>query len=127
LGQRGAWVPSFCRFPALRAVKEHPDYQVVGELLEPVLDPRGNEENVAGPEALALGTIPEVTGASNHGIHFIPRMGRLGIVPPRSVELDTQSAVLEELDEPLTIGTGKSSQTLTNGELVSRHLPPAPS
>src|SRR5688572_18961972 len=112
---------SYRRFPAFRAVEEHPDHQVIGELLEPVVDPGGDEEHVARPETMPLGPVPELATPSDNRIHLITRVGRLGIVPAWCIELDAQSAVLEELDEPLTVGTWKPSQALTDGELVPRH------
>jgi hypothetical protein len=62
---------------------------------------RRNEEDIARSEAVPLSPIAEPTGAFHHDVRLVPGVGRLGIVPPRCVELDGKRAVAKQLDEPL--------------------------
>ena len=82
---------------------------------------RGNEEDVTRAEAMPLVAVPEVTGPLSHHVHLVAGVGRLGIASTGGVELDAQRPVPEELDETLTLGPGKSSETVGDGELVFRH------
>jgi hypothetical protein len=62
-----------------------------------------HEQNVARAERVAVSTIPELPSALDHDVDLIAGMRGLGIGAPRGVELDRESAVLEELDEALAL------------------------
>jgi hypothetical protein len=86
-----------------------------------MLDPRRDEENVTWPEAMAFLAIPKPAAPLNHGVHLIPRMGRLGVAPARRIELDTQGSVAEQLDKPLAFGAWQSGHAITNRQVMMGH------
>ena len=88
---------------ALGSVEDDPDGQVVGEVLEAVLDPGGDEQEVAGAEAVPGRAVDEPALAPHHDVHLVPAVRRLGIDATGGEQLDAQRAVLVGDDEGLAV------------------------
>jgi hypothetical protein len=84
------------------AVEEDPDRQVAGELFETVDHTGRDEQDVGGPEAVALVSVPEPARAMSHHVQLVAGVRRLGIVLTWGIEFNGQGAVAKQLGEPLT-------------------------
>src|SRR5262245_56522348 len=69
---------------ALRPVEDHPDGEVVRELLKPMLDPGGHEQQVARAEAVSRGAVDEHTLAADDDVHLVAPVRLLRIDASRS-------------------------------------------
>jgi hypothetical protein len=86
-----------------------------------MLDPCGNEKNVARAEAMALRTVSELALALNYGVDLVSGVGCLRITTPRCIQLYAQRAVPEQFNEPLALGAGQLGHGFADGELVPGH------
>ena len=83
-------------------------------------DTRGDEEDVARPEGVALRSVAELASSREHDVHLVAGVRRLGVVhTPRGIQLDAQGAVAEELGEALAFGPGQPPRA-GNGQTVLR-------
>jgi hypothetical protein len=64
---------------------------------------RGGEEAIAGTEGNAVGTSDEGPLTRDHHIELVASMGLLRVGAPGSVELDRETASLEDNDESLPL------------------------
>ena len=69
-----------------------------------MLDPGGNEKNVARAEPMALRAVPELALALKYGVDLVSGVRCLGITTPRRIQLYAQGAVPKQFDEPLALG-----------------------
>ena len=86
-----------------------------------MLYPGGYEQNVTDFEPVPLVGIAKQPATLHYGVHFVPAMRGLGIVLAGGVKLYAQSAVPEELDKALTLGTREPGEAFTGGELMPWH------
>jgi hypothetical protein len=91
-------------FAPFGSIEEDPDRQVVGELLEAMHDPRGDEQDVPPPEAVPFRAVDEEALAPDHDIDLVARMRLLGIVTSGCIELDRERPVLKRHDEATALG-----------------------
>src|SRR5262245_9420073 len=76
---------------AARAVEDDPSGEIVAEVLEPVLDARGDEQRVAGGEVLALAGHDEIAAAGDHEIDFVAIVRGLRVTADRSIDFDDEA------------------------------------
>jgi len=69
------FLPSVHCLAAFRSVEDHPNHEVIGKLLESMLYPGRNEQDIAGSEAVTLPAIPEHATALHNGIDLIATVG----------------------------------------------------
>ena len=92
---------------ALRPIEHHPDREVFAEVLEPVWNSRGDEQQVARLKRHARGPVEEHSSASCYDVDLVARVGRLRVVAAWRIQLHGERAMLEELDESLAARAGE--------------------
>ena len=99
-------------FSAFRAIKDHPDGEVFGEILEAMGFACGRKEKVAGTELYALAFDYVFTSAPHHDVCFVSRVRRLRVRAARRVDFDQEAAVLEHGRESLASRPWQATQPL---------------
>jgi hypothetical protein len=92
--------------------KDHPYYEVIGELLKPMFHPCRNEQEVARLNVLPAPLNRKQPGPPNNNIHFIAGVRRLRINSPGSVETRLDPLPFKHRDITLTTGSRDSRQGL---------------
>ena len=99
IGLRACWRASRtpCYAPRRpRAVEDDPGGEVLGEVLEAVLDPGGDEEHVAGRERDALAAHEERPAPARDDVELVPVVGRLAVSASGRVVAELHAAVLHD-------------------------------
>ncbi len=73
------------RFPALGTVEEHPDEEVVAELLEAMNDAGLREQHVVRRDRMPVRAVDEPAAAARNHVHLVARMRLLEVGPARGV------------------------------------------
>src|SRR5215469_1636002 len=81
---------------ALRAIKQHPDGEVIREVFEAVLDVSGDEEKNARCEGAPGSAVYEGAGATYDDIHLVAGVRRLIVDPSWRVHPGGERAVPKE-------------------------------
>jgi hypothetical protein len=82
-----------------RAVEDDPDGEVVGEVLEPVLNSRGHEDEVSGFERIATAIVKEHAPAPHDDVDLVLDMRRLAVWGHRQGKQCPDSAALHDCYE----------------------------
>jgi DNA replication protein DnaC len=82
-----------------RAVEDDPHGEVVSEILEPVLDSRGHEQEVSGFEPVSAAIVKQDTVAAHNDGDLVLRMWRLAIRGYRQREQRPDRAALHDIDK----------------------------
>jgi hypothetical protein len=104
----------------MRAVKYTPQGDVLGNVLELMLDPRSDEQEVARLEPVSLAVVNEYSSAANDEVNLVPCMRRLLARAQREAKGYVESATLQDHDGALARGArdtrlslGKTDNTAT--------------
>src|SRR5262245_25020384 len=105
-----------CRhFAAGRPVEDHPDGEVVGEILEPVLGTGGDEHHIARPERIAPAIVEQDAAPADDRVDLVLVVRRLPVRVHRQRQLQVQRAALEHAHRVLTGRTGNSGASRRKG------------
>ena len=102
-------------FSAFRSIEQHPQRQVAGEVFKPVFDARGREQDIRWSKLPAVVAANVLTGASGHEINFVARVRLLRIDAARRVDLDQQTAMLENGGKALSFRSGQTLESFGYG------------
>src|SRR5260370_34034229 len=78
----------------------------------------GHEEHIPGLEFCTAAYSDEISAAGHHHIDLIARVRLLRISLARSIQLDAQCSMLEQLGEAFALASGKFCKTLSNSDFV---------
>src|SRR5206468_12751964 len=100
-----AYPPSDWQLASRRTVEDHPDGEVLAEILEPVRGSGGDEEAIAGLECLALAVVKQDASAAEDDVDLVLCVGRLLVGRQRPGELYVETTVPQKAYRPLSAGT----------------------
>src|SRR5580692_9374930 len=115
----------------MRAVKYTPQSDVLGNVLELMLDPRSDEQEVARLEPVSLAVVNEYSSAANDEVNLVLCMRRLLVRAQGEAKGYVESAALQDHDGALALGArdtrlslGKTDNAATTwlAHAISSHL-----
>src|ERR1700686_543846 len=91
----------FVSFAAFWAIKENPESETVGKILEPVFDSSLDENEISRTNGPAFFAGQKLTASAQDHINLVARVRRLQIDAARRVKFHLQAAVFPERDRSL--------------------------
>jgi hypothetical protein len=111
----------FCyHLTALRTKEDHPHGEVVGKILEAMIGPRSDEQEIPCLAWIALPVVKEDASAADDHVDLVLLVRGLYVGPDRKRELHAEGAPVQEADGMLSrrardpqSGVGQSNHTTT--------------
>src|ERR1051325_25420 len=120
-GKVGAALKSFIDFPplyltfsalidfaALRAIEENPGSKIISEILETVLDARGDKQRIKRLKRRSRRAAAKFAAALGDDVDLVARMWCLCIIDARSIQFGYERSMLEQRDDVFFLGAGQA-------------------
>src|SRR6185503_5647506 len=104
------------RFAALGTEENHPHGQIVAEVFEPMLRPRGHEHEVSGPELIPLAVVEQDASSADDHVDLVLRVRRLLVGSNGARELDLERAAIPQAGGVLSGGSRNPRSSVSETE-----------